>query len=736
MKTLIKDDQGSVSFFVLVLSIALLAMMGLVMDTGRGFTAHTQVQAYVDNVALAMARELDGEPGAINRAKAIMNAAGPISSAAVNKSSTLTTDFGASSVDTFDTFDPIFLTAQPQIQGPTLDESDYQHLITTSDADASHVLVIGKQEEVPWTFLNLTALGETGGEFDVQAWAAAELVDDIVQTNERLMVCGGPAFTGLNGGEQIKLTKSRNGAWQEGNYGVVATIQDDAAGTCSAYASGSSAEVACLLGIDNPTPYEHSKTVSALGDQTNADGTDSQSFHAGLNTSFGIYDDLLSGLQESQNVSPDKNTITGDLYTCSGVDYNTVTTSAALPTDQCFIDGTCTIVSSGVTQEMLDEYCERNHGGACPTDADGNPVTSRYQLYLAEIANDLLDPTGVETTNTCNTTAANKANRRVVEVAIADCSGIAADTVNPTNVPVVAYAQLFLTQPVNSSNYYVANFDSFDTPDGTTIQMQEGDVISTDSEYDGEGYTVYDPYISVGLTITAVNGRDAEGGGDPGNSNHAPMLFNTNWYSGGDSDLAHTGRGNVLILSENDDDRDRAERNDNHNNGPDDDAQGGTIIFRFDEPTYVHSLVVYDTEGGGAIRVYDELLTDDEIADLYLDDGSERDLDSGEVIVLPDQNAIEEGNGLSQEQTDKLAGAFWATGAPAMHDHETTTVNVQQIGVRMLVYTFEDDSGALDGIVFSNTKTDYQQRDEITAEFIDYIEDGDGQMMLTTQLSN
>ncbi|MEO0762747.1 MAG: pilus assembly protein TadG-related protein, partial [Pseudomonadota bacterium] len=106
MKTLIKDDQGSVSFFVLVLSIALLAMMGLVMDTGRGFTAHTQVQAYVDNVALAMARELDGEPGAIDRAKAIMNAAGPLSSAAVNKSSTLTTEFGASSVDTFDTFDP------------------------------------------------------------------------------------------------------------------------------------------------------------------------------------------------------------------------------------------------------------------------------------------------------------------------------------------------------------------------------------------------------------------------------------------------------------------------------------------------------------------------------------------------------------------------------------------------------------------------------------------------------
>ncbi|MEL6196154.1 MAG: hypothetical protein AAFQ77_03790, partial [Myxococcota bacterium] len=659
---------------------------------------------------------------------AIMSAAGDISEAAIQKSTTMAGDFVDSGATDFEIFQPIFLTAQPNTDGSSLRTSDYQDLVATSDEDASHVLIIGKQTDVPWTFLNLTSFSDSDENFGVQSWAAAELVDDQVRTNERIMICGGPAFEDLQGGEMIQLNKSRNGVWQEGDYGAIASLLDDAAGTCSALPDGSSEQISCLLALDNPLSYLHGRTVSGIGDQTNQDGTDSQSFHAGLNSRFNVWDEELGELSQSEGISADENTIVGDIYTCTGVDYDTVTDTAGLPQDQCFIEGRCTTVSTGVTQEMLDEYCERNHGGACPTDADGNVPTSRYELYLAEVAKGLLEPAG-HSNLTCNTSSTPKANRRVIEVAIVDCSGIAEGDINPTDVPVMAYAEIFLTEPVNSSDYYVANFDSFTKPDGTVISMMEGDVISTDSEYEGEGYTAYDPYVSVGMTITAINGREnASQPGEQGNSNHAPMLFNTAYYSGGDNDLAHSGRGNVLIMSENDDDRDRAEREGSHRTGPDDDAKGGTIIFRFDEPTYVHSLVVYDTEGGGAIRVYDELLTDDQLADLNLDDGDDRDMPNEVTYVEDDDN--------SQEVKDRLAGAFWATGAPNMHDHEYTTVLVQQQAVRMLVYTFEDDSGALDGIVFSNSKTDYQQRDQITAEFIDYIEEGDGRMSSYAQISN
>ncbi|MEL6198451.1 MAG: Tad domain-containing protein, partial [Pseudomonadota bacterium] len=132
MATFHQDERGAVGVFVLVLSIGLLAMMGLVMDTGRTFAVHTQGQAYVDNVALAMARELDGQgpefdedgnlvrAGARDRAKAIMSAAGDISEAAIQKSTTMAGDFVDSGATDFEIFQPIFLTAQPNTDGSSL----------------------------------------------------------------------------------------------------------------------------------------------------------------------------------------------------------------------------------------------------------------------------------------------------------------------------------------------------------------------------------------------------------------------------------------------------------------------------------------------------------------------------------------------------------------------------------------------------------------------------------------
>jgi uncharacterized protein (DUF2141 family) len=72
------------------------------------------------------------------------------------------------------------------------------------------------------------------------------------------------------------------------------------------------------------------------------------------------------------------------------------------------------------------------------------------------------------------------------------------------------------------------------------------------------------------------------------------MIFDSNNPTGGDHDLETNNQNNILIISE-----------DNDSNDPDD-AIGGTIWFKFDNPASVDSIKVIDAEEGGTIRLLDE----------------------------------------------------------------------------------------------------------------------------------
>ena len=91
-------------------------------------------------------------------------------------------------------------------------------------------------------------------------------------------------------------------------------------------------------------------------------------------------------------------------------------------------------------------------------------------------------------------------------------------------------------------------------------------------------------------------------------SNHEcnpPMVFDSANPTGGDTDLASSTLGNVLIISEDGDSSD-----------PDDNAGGGTLIFDFDEPSDVVNFNVLDIENGGTVKLFDE--NGDLIAELPL----------------------------------------------------------------------------------------------------------------------
>ncbi|MDX1547322.1 MAG: T9SS type A sorting domain-containing protein [Rhodothermales bacterium] len=92
--------------------------------------------------------------------------------------------------------------------------------------------------------------------------------------------------------------------------------------------------------------------------------------------------------------------------------------------------------------------------------------------------------------------------------------------------------------------------------------------------------------------------------GDTGGNPRRAMIFDTANPTGGDTDLQTPGtgtgnttpRGNVLIISE-----------DNDESDPDDNASGGYLVFYYDKEVTVESVGLLDIDGGetGTITVYD-----------------------------------------------------------------------------------------------------------------------------------
>lgn len=62
------EDKGSITIQVLMFSLLLLATTGIVLDSGRLYSQHSQLQVYADQVSLAAANELDGTSDSIIRA--------------------------------------------------------------------------------------------------------------------------------------------------------------------------------------------------------------------------------------------------------------------------------------------------------------------------------------------------------------------------------------------------------------------------------------------------------------------------------------------------------------------------------------------------------------------------------------------------------------------------------------------------------------------------------------------
>ncbi|MEM6548407.1 MAG: Tad domain-containing protein [Pseudomonadota bacterium] len=672
MTRYMRDEEGSVLIFSLVIMILLFGFMGILVDTGRTVITHSRVQGYVDNLALAAANELDGQADALTRARAAVENDYIVKSALG----------GADGGEDFQLGDLYFLTDAPRADGRMLETEDFQDLITPDAALATHVLVTGTAVDVEWGMLKfVNSLGQVASPeaFQVSTWAAARLETGFC-VEPMISMCApqNNDWSGFDPGSQVKMVKNRDEVWEAGEYGIVTNISDDIHGTCSSYTGVD--QLHCLMAINSHATDCGPNSVDFTADIPDINsGVDTYSVHAALNTRFGIFDPILGAIAVSDQVSPDANTISGALYSCTAEDFDEVSDSMGLPVDDCFHTGECDIYSDPISQDALELYWEQNHPGS----TFPHWLETRFEIYQYEVLMGLLDVEGPEdsTNNICNPNASPAFNRRQFEIAIVDCSTMG-DGEAFTDIEPVAYANAFLTEPVERLD--AITFDGMFQGEPLT----SGDVITSElSPKKGDGRSI-DPYADThGVTFGIKLSHKNKNKGDK----NMPMLFDTVNWTGGDEDLAATDRGNIVIISE-----------DGDSNDPDDEAKGGWFLIHFDEPTYVHSMIVFDTEDGGVVRLYD-----------YIEEDPTGEYETNKSNGQLKQLSGGDGEGHDPDELAHLT-------VPNLGDGKHTRLDVGYNSIRTIAY-FMPDSGGIDDIVIQNSKAEPTERDTITMEILETL---------------
>ena len=477
-----RDEQGGILVMFAVATGLIFAFIALVWDIGRTVNTATELQSFADHLALAAAGELDGEAGAIADATAI------VASGDFDDVQTFST--GSTSLDAGDVALTFYASVPDDDTQPLVD-------VTADDRAALYVDV----EVTPRTVTNLFAgvvnalLGTSVADGVVTARALAGR-KRLACAITPLAFCApdGPAYEPVPG-RMIRL--EMNGRWQPGNFGLLAGNFEPGS-ACGNVGVAGGAVVGCITGIVenvtrcfDPTGVTIVNTVSA------------QQVAGGLNSRFDIYLSQLSGLQSDPRFAPAPSVTKaiadpgggaciGGLGPGNIADLSTLPDderSVSLPRDGCFgtsptCSSTGSSVGTGITPAELDDYWAVNHDSPRPAAAN------RFELYQEEIAAaPAFDRTLQKTTSqetgapTCHQGGAvpttEGPERRLLSAAVIDCSPGSGLPISGlvTDVPVLNFVQLFMTEPAELS------------PSGNdvAIWLEEVQTLTPESEGLGNG---------------------------------------------------------------------------------------------------------------------------------------------------------------------------------------------------------------------------------------------------------
>ncbi|MEM7752305.1 MAG: pilus assembly protein TadG-related protein [Pseudomonadota bacterium] len=396
-------EDGSLMVFFAVSVIVILGIVALSFDLGRRASTQTDMQGYVDNVALAAAGELNGSPNAVINAT---QAANTVINAANErlKAGTAGQDFTISldqivfyedlpDIDTPASFDPA------QLSNPA--SANYKYRLPTSDLgvtpDPERARYVGIRlatVDVPWIFAGVFSASDLPGE----AIGAVAVAGNTAWTCDLapLLFClpedgaGGPLA--LNPGQAINLRTARqNGRWRPGEFGF-ASVDLDPTGPCAGLTDEAGRQ-ACLITART--------RVAACFQPERSDVEPGQrpfQESAAFNMSFDVYQDSMIQFFNEALYAPGPHSVRGLVPDASGdvcVPRDPSPDTMAFPLDDCHatacLDGR---IGDGDWTSGRDEYVATNYSLPGADDDDIEDGTffdfpeanlTRYGYYQREI---------------------------------------------------------------------------------------------------------------------------------------------------------------------------------------------------------------------------------------------------------------------------------------------------------------------------------------------------------------
>jgi hypothetical protein len=451
---LARDECGVITVMAVIATGLFVAIGGLALDLGRLYNLHSQLQSYADHVALAAAAELDGQAGAIERARraALGDGDGPM------LADVQTFAVGAPDLRVLE---PVFLRALPADPLPQYETSDLVPYVTTEDGEARFVRVTVEPREMRFLMLpimNLFADREldTGDSVTTSATAVAGFTREVCNFPP-LMMCnpyetgGNKQFTPIIGQQVLLKTQGSGASWVPGDFGLLDTVGSAGEGVCTGGLGGTN-RIRCVMALINPNSQ-------CVGGRVNIRPGQAVSIHGGLNVRFDVWDPPLQSKRNDSAFAPAANVTKGMTHApnqCRLDQLSPAPDTVPLPRDGCFESGTCDGGRFGdvVSTDQLSAYWSANHGGAAlPTELTGG---TRYDVYRYEIDQDVIpqsaDPNGESGAPTCAPAGYDNPllDRRTLIVAVVNCIEHNVHG-NTDDVPVVAFAKMFMTEPVGDA---------------------------------------------------------------------------------------------------------------------------------------------------------------------------------------------------------------------------------------------------------------------------------------------
>ena len=473
------------------------AFGGLLLDGHRTLNVYNEAQSFVDRAALASAMELDGRPGAINRA--IEAACGP------NGDGPLVTDthtYGRNG-DTLVADQLLFLAeldndplppdehARPDgdvvlcratcgspVPDCSISEVPLANGVADADDLATFVEVVSQPIRVNYALWPvMRAFGVTGAatESTVTAFAVAGFTRAVCDSPP-LMVCnpyedpsnpGGPFHPII--GQQIEMKAQGPGTgWMPGVFGLLRTDETGGEPYCT---GGGANRTRCVLALVNPNTVCVSGTVDVKPGEL-------VSVHDGLNARFDIWDGPISGFKNNAAFAPSANVTKGKVHGANQCGSNQLNdpppapnNTTALPRDPCYATGTCAGGSADGSPRFgdgteahwsgggLNPYWGVNHGDGVTPAAPPQAFNTRFEAYRYELENaaapdkqpvgenGAVPSAGYSCAPDHAPVSVPGRDRRTLIMAVVNCIDQAVQG-SADDVEVEAWARVFITEPI------------------------------------------------------------------------------------------------------------------------------------------------------------------------------------------------------------------------------------------------------------------------------------------------